>query len=94
MSAVWGNDRSPAATRFSREEIEKRLIIMQCTLTHDQATYVEDRPRLLVGGRQVFLVALTQGQLRAQTKFTTVAGPDGHWFVETFDLEPLKDFCH
>lgn len=93
MSLVWGNEKGPTAERIKRDELEKRLIVMQCLLTHDKWEFAEDRARLVTGGRQEYMVSLHQKQLNGQSKFTTVAGPGGRWFVEDLTLDGLKDFC-
>jgi hypothetical protein len=51
MSAVWGTSRGPAREQIAREELEKRLIIIQCKLDHEQWSYAEDRAAV-AGGRQ------------------------------------------
>jgi len=93
MSAVWGTVRGPAREQIAREELEKRLIIIQCKLDHDSWSYSEERPRLLAGGKQEFRVRIRQKQAEAVTSFTTILGTDGRWYVEIVDLEPLGDFC-
>lgn len=93
MSLVWGNEKGPTAERIKRDELEKRLIVMQCLLTHDKWEFAEERARLVTGGRQEYMVSLHQKQLNGQSKFTTVAGPGGRWFVEDLTLDGLKDFC-
>lgn len=93
MSAMWGNEKGPTADRIPREELEKRLIVMQCMMTHDSWTFAEDSPRLVTGGRQVYLVELKKQELSAKTQFTTVVGQGGRWFVEDIDMAPLKEFC-
>ena len=93
MSAIWGTAKGAARDQMKRDDLEKRLIIMQCTLTHDKWIYLEDRPRLQTGGRQAFQVELTQGQRSAKTSILTVSGPGGRWFLEDIDLLPLKEFC-
>jgi hypothetical protein len=93
MSAVWGNDKEPTAAHIKREELEKRLIVLQCMLSHDKFRYLEDNARLATGGRQSYIVELTQKQLTGQTTFTTVVGQGGRWFVEDIKLDGLKEFC-
>ncbi len=93
MSAIWGTSRGPAREQIEREELEKRLVIIQCKLDHESWEYAEDRPRLLAGGKQDFRLRLTQKSATAVTSFTTILGPAGRWFVEIVDLEPLRDFC-
>jgi hypothetical protein len=93
MSAVWGTVKGPAREQMEREELEKRLIIIQCKLDHLSWSFVEDRPRLLAGGKQDFQVQLRDKQAQATTTFTTILGPSGRWFVEIVDMAPLSDFC-
>ena len=93
MSAVWGTTKGAARDQMKREDLEKRLIIMQCTLTHDRWAFIEDRPRLQTGGRQEFQIELFQAQRSAKTSILTVTGPGGRWFVEDINLLPLKEFC-
>ncbi|QJR35472.1 hypothetical protein [Gemmatimonas groenlandica] len=93
MSAIWGTTKGAARDQMKREDLEKRLIIMQCTLTHDRWALLEDRPRLQTGGRQEFQLEFFQGPRSAKTSILTVNGPGGRWFVEDINLLPLKDFC-
>jgi hypothetical protein len=93
MSSLWGNTKGLARDQFKREELEKRLIVMQCLIQHDKATYPEDRARLVTGGRQEYLVELTKRGVSARTSITTVQGPGGRWLVEDVDVAKLRDFC-
>ncbi len=93
MSALWGNNKGLARDQFKREELEKRLIVMQCLIQHDRYSYAEERPRLVTGGRQEFLLELERGPTKARTTFTTVQGPSGRWLVEDVDVSKLRDFC-
>ncbi len=93
MSAIWGTTKGAARDQMKREDLEKRLIIMQCTLTHDRWAFIEDRPRLQTGGRQEFQLEFFQGPRSAKTSILTVSGPGGRWFVEDINLLPLKEFC-
>lgn len=93
MSALWGNAKGLARDQLKREELEKRLIIMQCLMQHDKAVFSEERPRLQTGGRQEFVITLTKGTLSANTTIITIPGPGGRWLVEDVDVTKLRDFC-
>jgi hypothetical protein len=93
MAAIWGTGRGPARDQLDREQLEKRLIIIQCKLDHQQWAFAEERPRLLAGGKQDFQVRLRQQGVTAVTQFTTIQAVDGRWYVEIVDLEPLREFC-
>ena len=92
LSAVWGTDRAPLADRASRQEMERRSMIVFCHLQHDTADLTG--PALGEGGRQLFRAALTQGDRAATTTFTAVRNArSGRWFVETFDLPAVVALC-
>ncbi|WP_461412512.1 hypothetical protein [Gemmatimonas sp.] len=93
MSGLWGNSKGLARDQLKREELEKRLIIMQCLMQHEKAVFPEERPRLQTGGRQEFIVTLSKGKNTANTAITTVQGPSGRWLVEDVDVTKLRDFC-
>jgi hypothetical protein len=93
MSGLWGNSNGLARDQLKHDELEKRLIIMQCLLQNDRFRYVEDSPRLSTGGRQDFLLELTRGTNKAQTRFTTVASKGGRYLVEDVDVTKLREFC-
>src|SRR5437870_2391707 len=46
MSAYWGTEKGLAREQMSRDDLEKRLVIMQCTLMHDAWTYTNESGRL------------------------------------------------
>jgi len=93
MGGYWGTAKGPARDLMKREELEKRLVIMQCLLMHDKYRFVEDSPRLSTGGHQQFIVELTRNSSVAKTTFNTIPGPRGRWYMEDVDVTPLKDFC-
>jgi hypothetical protein len=91
MSTVWGNKKGPARDAIERNELEKRELIMQCYLGHERYDIVNESPG--EAGRRLFRVALTKGRLTRETKFTTIEGPSGRWYVEDVDLAPTVDLC-
>jgi hypothetical protein len=93
MASVWGTARGPARQTLPAEELEKRLIVIQCLLSHDRWSFAEERARLSSGGRQDWLVEVKREQRTARTLFTTVQATSGVWFVEDLQVAPLQDFC-
>ena len=91
MSVIWGTSNGPARDQMSQDVLEKRELVMQCYLLHDQARVVRDNAGQQ--GRREFLVELTKGPLVRTTTFYAVQGPRERWFVENVDLEPVKDLC-
>jgi hypothetical protein len=92
LAAVWGTEEAPLATRASRQEMERRSLIVMCHLRHDAAQVGVAEPG--EAGRQRFRVELRQGERSATTSFTTVRNRrTGRWFVETFDMPAVATFC-
>lgn len=92
MSAVWGNDQSPVRDRVERQELERRLLIMMCHLRHDESRIGDSQPG--EAGRLIHPVELERGTQSATSKFTVVKNKEtGRWYVEVFEMEPLRGFC-
>jgi hypothetical protein len=91
LGGIWGDANGPARDAISREELEKRELIMLKCLRHDRYDIVGDAPS--AGGSRVLVVALTYKGISQSTNFTTIRGPANRWYVEKFDLEPLQKIC-
>jgi hypothetical protein len=91
MSIIWGTASGPARDQMPQDQLEKRELIMQCYLLHDQSRVLRDTPGL--GGKHEFVVELTKGPLVRTTTFFAVEGPNDRWYVENVELEPLQDLC-
>jgi hypothetical protein len=91
MSVIWGTANGPARDQMTQDVLEKRELIMQCYMLHDQARIVRESPD--VEGRHDFVVELTKGGLVRTTTFHAVRGPRDRWYIENVELEPLADLC-
>ena len=92
MSRYWGTTAGPVRDRgdMSRDELEKRELLMMCYLRHDKYRVVTEAQEST--GR-VLAVELSAGPLTRTTNFHAVAGPSGRWFVQNVDLDPVSDLC-
>lgn len=92
MSRFWGTSAGPVRDRgdISRDELEKRELLMMCYLRHDKYRVMRDAAE--PSGR-VLAVELTAGPLTRTTNFHAVAGPSSRWFVQSVDLDPVADLC-
>lgn len=92
MSRYWGTTAGPVRDRgdMSRDELEKRELLMMCYLRHDKYRVVTETPEST--GR-VLAVELFAGPLTRTTNFHAVAGPSNRWFVQSVDLDPVADLC-
>jgi hypothetical protein len=91
MSVVWGTSRGPTRDNMDRNELERRAIILQCFLAHDQFRIVSETPG--EGGRRIIVVAITRASQTRQPSFHAVPGPSQRWYVENIDLASVRDFC-
>lgn len=92
LGAAWG-DRDGAirdSKRISREDLEKRELLLMCYFRHDSYRVLSDSPA--AGGERKLEVTLTAGTLSRTTNFYLVnAGP--RWYVRHGEIEPVRDLC-
>jgi hypothetical protein len=91
LGGVWGNANGPARDAISREELEKRELIMMRCLRHDRYDIAGEAPN--PGGSRAMVVNLTYKDVSRSTNFVVVRGPSNRWYVEKFDLDPLQGIC-
>ena len=93
MSMIWGTENGLAREQMPRDELEKRLVVMQCNLNHDSWTYAMGLDGTTRTGEQDLRIELRQKNLKEQTIVTTVRGKNGRWYVKNIDLSKLNAFC-
>lgn len=93
ISAVWGDEKGMTRDRITRDELEKRTLIMICVLGHEKQTV--GAPQQLPGNRYLIPVDLTQKDKAGSTTFTVARMGDGRWVVSDVNLVALqnKGFC-
>ena len=98
LGAVWGDKRGSARSvmeaesgsrnaTMDRDAYEKRVILLQCYLAHDQV-------RILTGPTTkvdtvAFDLELRKGQARANLTAKTLQGPESRWYV--VNMAPLPE---
>ncbi len=94
ISMVWGNEKGPLVNdrSISREEIERRELLMICYLNHDESRVLE---RVQAGEPKytVFQTELKKNGVIRRPTISTVQGPQGRWFVVDADIQAVRDFC-
>ncbi len=93
LSTFWGTHDGAVRDQgsMSRDELEKRELLMMCYLRHDSYHVATDAPG--TAGERVLAVQLTRGTLTATTNFYAVVSGKGRWYVRQVDLEPVAEFC-
>lgn len=93
ISSVWGNDKALTRDMVDRQELERRLLIINCHLRHDESRI--GAPQMGESGRVVMSVDLVKGSTRATLPFTTVKNSrNNRWYVEDLDLRPARAICN
>jgi hypothetical protein len=92
LGANWG-DKDGAirdSKRISRDELEKRELLLMCYFSHDSYTVLNDEAA--AGGERKMTVRLTKGTLSRTTDFLLASAP-GRWYVRSGNVEPVRDLC-
>jgi len=92
LGANWG-DKDGAirdSKRISRDELEKRELLLMCYFNHDSYAVLNDEAA--AGGERKMTVRLTKGTLNRTTDFLLASGPD-RWYVRSGNVEPVRDLC-
>jgi hypothetical protein len=93
MGAVWGTDKGPARDNMDREQLDRRLILLQPCYVHDRAQVLDERLGTTPNERAV-RVQITRGTRTKTLEFDVVKGPSNRWYVLDVDYETVQaDFC-
>ena len=92
LGANWGDTNGPIrdSKRISRDELEKRELVLMCYFNHDSYTVLSDDQA--AGGERKMTVRLTRGTLSRTTDFFLVSGGN-RWYVRTANMDPVRDLC-
>jgi hypothetical protein len=91
LASVWGTPAGPARNMIPRDELEKRELIMMCFLRHDRYRLTSDAES--TGGQRRIEVEISLQDVTRTTSFMTVPGSGGRWYVQSFDMEAVRDIC-
>jgi len=91
MAVIFGTSSGPARDNMNREELEKRLIILQCYFNHDKFRIVGEQ--LGEGGHRILTVELTRGTVTRSPKFYLIPGPGNRYYLDNMEIAAVRDFC-
>lgn len=92
LGANWGDKEGAIrdSKRISRDELEKRELLLMCYFSHDSYTVLNDEA--VAGGERKMTVRLTKGTLSRTTDFLLASAPE-RWYVRSGNVEPVRDLC-
>ncbi len=91
MSVIFGTNRGPSRDNMDRDELEKRLVILQCYFTHDKFRILDET--VGEGGHRVVTAELTRGSNTRTPKFYVIGGPSNRYYVDNMEIAAVRDFC-
>ena len=91
MSVNFGTSRGPSRDNMNRDELEKRLIILQCYFNHDKFRILREMPG--DDNHRILVVELTRGSNTRTPSFYTIPGPGGRFYVDNMEIAAVRDFC-
>jgi hypothetical protein len=92
LGASWGDKNGAIrdSKRISRDELEKRELVLMCYFNHDSYKVLNEAPGQ--DGERVMTVSLTRGTLTRTTDFFLTRGSE-RWYVRTANMDPVRDLC-
>ena len=91
MSVIFGTKSGPSRDNMNRDELEKRLVILQCYFNHDKFRILGESPG--ESGHRVVEAELTKQGVSRTPNFYAVQGPESRWYVDNMEIAAVRDFC-
>lgn len=91
MSVIFGTNSGPSRDNMNREELEKRLVILQCYFNHDTSRFLNESPG--ADNHRVIEMELTKQGVKRTPSFYAVPGPHNRWYVDNMEIAAVQDFC-
>ncbi len=91
MGLIFGSAKGPARATIQKAELQQREFIFMRCMRHDR--YQIGGETQTATGDRVLGVQLWLKDLTASSNFTVVEGPNGRWYVQEFQPDPLQPIC-
>lgn len=85
MAALWGTSKGPAGRTRQPVDYERRIVVMQSYLTHDDYRILGDSPEGSEG-RHAVQVQIRRAACTWSVPFGVIQLADGTWIVNQVDL--------
>jgi len=85
MASLWGTARGSAARTRQPADYERRIVVMQSYLVHDDSRIVADVPDG-TSGRHAVQVELRRQACTWTVPFSVIQLSDGGWLINQIDL--------
>jgi hypothetical protein len=85
MAGLWGTAKGPASRTREPSDYERRIVVMQSYLSHDDFRILGDAPEGSEG-RHTAQVQIRRGACTWSIPFVVIQLADGSWIVNQMDL--------
>jgi len=85
MATLWGTSKGPASKTRQPSDYERRVVVMQSYLTHDDFRILGDAPEG-TEARHTVQVQIRRGACTWTIPFVVIQLADGGWIVNQMDL--------
>jgi hypothetical protein len=85
MAGLWGTSKGSAARTRQPADYERRIVVMQSYLSHDDFRILGDAPEGSAG-RHTVQVQIRRGACTWSIPFVVIQLADGSWIVNQMDL--------
>ncbi len=90
MGRLWGSRDGPAVEWMDREELRKRLVVIQGFLLHTEYEVLPSAPQVSSGGRLILQVRVVTPNKCGPVVNFTVVPYHGDWLLEAIDLNAVR----
>ncbi|MEP6688280.1 MAG: hypothetical protein ABJC36_08010 [Gemmatimonadales bacterium] len=85
MAGIWGTNKGPAGRTHEPVDYERRIVVMQSYLSHDDFRILSDTPEGSEG-RHAVQVQIRRGACTWSIPFGVIQLADAGWIVNQIDL--------
>jgi hypothetical protein len=85
MAGLWGTSKGPASRTRQPSDYERRIVVMQSYLSHDDFRILGDAPEGTTA-RHTVQVQIRRGACTWSIPFVVIPLADGGWIVNQMDL--------
>ena len=90
MGQLWGSNDGPAVEWMDREELRKRLVVIQGFLLHTDYEVLPSPPQVSSGGRLILQVRVVTPNKCGPVVPFTVLPYHNDWLLEAIDLNAVR----
>jgi len=89
LAVAWGDEKGSVLNKWPANDLQQRGAILLRFLSHHSSEILSEGEA--TANARTFKVALKNGEKTFATDFSVVRGSLGRWYVQKFDMIPLRE---